>query len=643
MKNLKGFCGKYFSLAAILALSTTITLANETKSYVDTKQNSEEQIEYAETEELTPPSDELNVAVITKRIKAKKSKVYSASKSYVSATNVTDNVNILTSDEMKLQGITTLSQALDSLPGISITSNGGLGQTTNIIMQGLSNKYTLVLIDGVKQNDPSNSSGANLSNILTQNIERIEVIKGAQGGVWGADAVGGVINIITKKAKPGTHASVGVEAGSYKYRSYTTFLSHKTHSYDVMLSALHVKQDGYSVVLPYGDDLDKYENDAYRNTTINLKAGYWINANNRIEFSHQDVNAMAEYDWANDPNKDEKINYREKSTFLTYKYFTRRHEIEATLSQSYSNREEWDLKGKSPAIEIKDTLRYGKDNTLVFGVNYEKRKIEYIKSGENKKANDSSKAIFLNNVYRVNSWVLSQALRYDAFSAYDNKLTGKLGVKYFVNDNLNIYTNIGNGYLAPNMTNMINKWGKPNFDLQPEKSESINIGVKFHDLNINIFRNKIKNMIITDGASWPAPAQYINEKGTSKFKGIEISYQKMFFDKLLLGGNYTYVDAKNANGERLDKRPRYQIGLNASYSVTKKLIINADGTYVGSRAEFGHETGRYFLANANINFQIDKTWSTYFKVNNILDKQYQTVYGYATARRSFYLGVKASF
>ncbi len=643
MKNLKGFRGKYFSLAAILALSTTITLANETKSYSDTKQNMQEQTEYTEAEELTPPSDELNVAVITKRIKAKKSKVYSASKSYVSATNVTDNVSILTSQEMQLQGMTTVSQALDSLPGISITSNGGLGQTTNIIMQGLSNKYTLVLIDGVKQNDPSNSSGANLSNILTQNIERIEVIKGSQGGVWGADAVGGVINIITKKAKPGTHASAGIEVGSYRYRSYTTSLSHKTRSFDLMLSALHVEQNGYSVVLPKGDDLDKYEDDGYRNTTINFKAGYWINANNRIEFSHQDVNAMAEYDFVNDPNKDEKINYREKSTFLTYKYFARRNEIEATLSQSYSNREEWNLKGKSPAIEIKDTLKYGEDNTLVFGVNYEKRKIEYVQSGENKKANDSSKAIFLNNVYRVNSWVLSQALRYDTFSAYENKLTGKLGVKYFVNDNLNIYTNIGNGYLAPNMTNMINQWGKPNFDLKPEKSESINLGVKFYGLNVNIFKNKIKNMIITDGASWPAPAQYINEKGTSKFKGIEISYQKLFFDKLLLGGNYTYVDAKDADGKRLDKRPRYQVGLNASYSATKKLILNANGTYVGSREEFGNETGRYLLANANINYKINKTWNTYFKVNNILDKEYQTVYGYATARRSFYLGVKASF
>jgi len=638
MKNPKGFRGKYFSLAAILALSTTITLANETKSYTDTKQNSEEQVEYTEAEELTPPSDELNVAIISKRIKAKKSKVYSASKSLVSATNVTDNVNILTSQEMELQGITTVSQALDSLPGVSVTSNGGLGQTTNIIMQGLDNKYTLVLIDGVKYNDPSNFSGANLSNILVENIERIEVIKGAQGGVWGADAVAGVINIITKKAKPGTHASVGVEAGSYKYRSYTASLSHRTRTYDVMLSALHISQDGYSVVLPKGDNLDKYEDDAYRNTTVNLKVGYWINADNRIEFSHQDVNAMAEYDWTSDPNKDEVINYREKATYLTYKYFTGRHKIETTVSQGYTLREEWNLKGKTPSIEIKDTFRYGKDNLLVFGGNYEKRKIE--SSGD--KSEDSSKSLFLNNTYRYKNIVLSQALRYDNFSDYDNKITGKLGAKYLFSEDVNFYVNIGNGYLAPSITQITNPWGKPNLELKPEKSESINFGVTFYGLNVNLFKNKIDNMIEYVWAPYPN-SQYKNSVGTSKFKGIEISYQKTLFDKLLLGGNYTYVDAKDADGKRLEKRPRYQIGLNASYSATKKLILNMDGTYVGSRTEFGNETGRYFLANTNIHYKIDKTWSTYFKVNNILDKEYQTVYGYATSRRSFYLGVKASF
>ena len=661
MKNLKGFRGKYFSLAAILALSTTITLANETKSYSDIKQNMQEQTEYTEAEELTPPSDELNVAVITKRIKAKKSKVYSASKSYVSATNVTDNVSILTSDEMKLQGITTLSQALDSLPGISITRSGGLGTTTSLFVQGFSNKYTLILIDGVRYSDPTNTSGSDISNILIDDIERIEVIKGAQSGVWGADAAAGVVNIITKKAKVGIHASVGMEVGSYKYRSNFVTLSHRTHSFDMMLSAIRTTQDGFTSKAGKGEDLDQYEDDPYRNTTINVKTGYWLNTDNRIEFGYHDINSLSHYDSAGS-NSDGRNDYRGKTGYLKYKLYVGKHIIETTLSQSNFHNKALDATsgisdsvGKTPSLEIKDTFKYGQNSTLVLGGTYEKREIEYTKIGSSKeKRDETNRAIYLNNTNRFDDLVISQALRYDDFSEFDKEVTGKLGAKYLFNDDFNIYANYSTGYKTPNMMDMINVWGASNFDLKPEKIKGYNIGLEYYGLNINLFKNKIENMIAWESAPWPTPGKNINIDGTSILKGVELSYQQLFFKKLLLGVNYTYVDAKDADENKLSRRPKYQVGLNVSYEVTKKLILSVDGTYIGSRLDYYFapaptyaktqtQTGRYLLANANINYKINKTWNTYFKVNNILDKEYQTVYGYATARRSFYLGVKASF
>ncbi len=661
MKNPKGFRGKYFSLAAILALSTTITLANETKSYIE--QNSEEQVEYTEAEELTPPSDELDVAVISKRIKAKKSKVYSASKSLVSKTNVTDNVSIITSQEMKLQGMTTVAQALNSLPGVNVTRSGGLGATTSLFVQGFSNKYTLILLDGIRYSDPTNTSGADISNLLLDDVERIEVIKGAQSGVWGADAAAGVVNIITKKAQPGTHASVGAEAGSYKYRSYSTSLSHRTHSFDIMLSALRTTQDGFTSQAPKGEDLDQYEDDPYQNTTLNLKTGYWINADNRIEFGYHDINSLSYYD-SNGPDSDGGNDYRGKTGYLRYKLYVGKHTIETTLSQSYFRNKQKDLTfstyydqiedsvGKIPSLEIKDTFRYGDDSTLVAGGIYEKKEIEYsVVAGSKEERDENNKAFYLNNVNRFENLVLSQALRYDDFSEFDSKLTGKAGAKYLFDENFNVYANYGTGYKAPNTMDMINIWGDSNFDLKPEEIESFNAGVEYHGLNINLFDNKIKDMIEWQNAAWPAQGKNVNTQGTSKLKGVEVSYQQMFFEKLLLGTNYTYVDAKDAQGKRLIRRPRYQVGLNAAYEVTKKLIFSADGTFIGSRedSDFSSfpatsvETGKYLLANANIGYKIDKTWNTYLKLHNILDKEYQSVYGYATPRRSVYVGLKANF
>jgi len=657
MKSPKGFCGKYFSLAAILALSTTATLASTTASLNDLQSSIQKQDEYAQSEEETPPQDEQPIVVISKKIKNKKSRVYSATKSIVSSTNTTDNVNIITSQEMKLQSLTTVAQALKTLPGISVTRSGGLGENTSLFLQGMSNKYTLVLIDGVRYNDPTNTSGADLSNILIDDIDKIEVIKGAQSGVWGADAAAGVINIITKKATVGTHARVGIEAGSYKRRSISVGFSKRTRKYNAMLSVLRTMQNGFTAQAPKNSDLSQYERDPYRNTTVNLNAGYWINTSNHIEFGYHDINSLTNYD-SNGPNSNGRADYRGKSGYLKYKYYFGRNTIEATLTQSYFHSKQLDATsgikdsvGEIPSLELKDTLRYGHKNSLVFGMDSKKRKVYYTKVGNaEKNNNDTNRAVFLNNTISFDKLVLSQALRYDHFNDFKNKLTGKIGAKYLFSKNFNIYINAGTAYKTPNIMDMINIWGASNFNLKPEKIRTYSVGLNYLGLGVNIFRNEIKDMIVWNNAPYPT-GKNINILGTSVIKGVEISYQQMLFEKLLFGGNYTYIDAKDKDGNRLLKRPRYQVGLNATYWARENLSISANGLYVGSRTDKDFsswpatyvDTGRYFVLNSKIDFKVNKTWDTYIKVDNIFDRRYQDVYGYATPRRSFYIGVNAKF
>jgi vitamin B12 transporter len=660
MRSPKGFRGKYFSLAAILALSTTITLANQVQSTEDVQKSVQTKEEYDENEELTPSTEELDVAVVAKKIKVKKSQIYSASKSYLSKTNVTDNVNILTSEEMKLQGFVTVDDALKSLPGLSVTSSGGLGQTSSVFLQGMANQYLLVLVDGVKYNDPANTSGARLDTLLVDDIDKIEVIKGAQSGVWGADAAAGVINIITKRATPGVHASIGVEAGSYKTRTLSASLSQKTHIYDVMLSYLRITSNGFSAQVPYGKNVDDYESDAYRNTTLNFKGGYWLDADNRIEAGYQDINSLTHYD-ASSPNSDGRSDYRSKQGYITYKHYVAKHLIEATLSEYQSEYKDLDLvyspwydqvgytKGQTPSFELKDTYKYAKEGMLVFGGSLENRKITYTKVGssEEEKKEDKNRALFINNVYDYKNFVFSQALRYDYFNAFKNKVTGKVGLKYNFNSDLNVYANYGTAYKTPNILQMIYPWGTghSNFDLKPENIKSFNVGVEYQGLHVNYFKNKIQDMISYGTNS------YENLEGTSTLQGLEVSYQQIFFKKLLLGTNYTYVDAKDKDGQRLIRRPRYQVGINVSYLLMPKVTVSANGTYLGSRLDTDYstsssasvQTGRYFVANTKVDYRLNKTFSTYIKCNNIFDKIYQDVYGYGTTRRSFYVGFNAKF
>ncbi|MBN1838693.1 MAG: TonB-dependent receptor [Campylobacterales bacterium] len=647
MKKLKGFRGKYFSLAAILALNTTIAIASEGQSVVD----NEKQLYAPKAESSSETSEVLEetsapAVVISKKIKTQKSEVYSASKSLVSATNVTDNVSIITSEELSQKGISTVTEALNTIPGISITTQGGKGTLSSVFMQGMANKYTLVMVDGIRYNDPSNSSGADFSNLLVGDIERIEVIKGAQSGVWGADAAAGVINIITKSASKGTHGSAGIELGSYGHKSFNTSLSHKTDRFDAILSVQRVIEDGFSAQAPWRKDIDNYEDDAYRNTTINLKSGYWINDSNRIEAGYHDINALSSYDGFLAPNSTQHSDLKQRSGYLSYKYFIANHAIETTLSKSTFERKEleasnsYDVKNyeaEVPSIEMKDTWKYYDNGTLVFGGTYEKRDldIEYVAQPK-ESLEENSKALYINNTNKFGKVVLTEALRYDKYSDFDDKTTGKVGVKYLFSNDFNIYTNYGTAYKIPNVWELMYSNG----ELKPENIQSFNVGLQYAGLSINLFRNEIEDMISWDSATWNNK----NIDGTSVLKGIEISYEQLLFQSLLAGANYTYVDAKDEDGDRLVNRPRYQTTLYATYMPIKQIAWNINGTYIGSREDSStNETGNYFVANTKLTYHITKDVDVYVKVNNLFDRYYQSVYGYASAERSYYAGIQAKF
>jgi vitamin B12 transporter len=658
MKSPKGFKGKYFSLAAITATVATVTLQAQTVSAQQVTQASQEYTKEAHEEDVLLEVDEAPVVVISKKITSQKASVVSATKTPTSPTNLTDNVTIITAEELSLRGATTLKDALAFVPGLSAISNGALGQTTSIFMQGMGNKYTLVLIDGVRFNDPSNTSGSNIAHLLLDNVERIEIIRGAQSGVWGADAAAGVINIITKEAKPGFNGSVNIEAGSYGYKHGAVQLSYRTPLTDASLSASRVLADGPTAKAPRGKNSKDYEDDPYRNTTVHVKVGHWITPDNRVEAGYRDVNAFTHYDENADLVSSGRLDYRSRLGHLGYTYFVGRHTIDAKVSVTKSTTKDLDIvfspwfnqveifKGKTTTAELKDTLKYGDKNALTLGASFEEREVKYTILGESEKnRDDNNRAIYANNVIVFNGWNFSQALRYDAFNTFQNKTTGKLGLSYAFSPDVSVYINGGTAYKAPSILDMVNPWGASNFDLEPEKIRSYNAGVHFHALHVNVFRNEIKNMILWDGG------MNKNLSGTSVFKGIEISLEQAIAKDWLMGASYTYTDARDGENKRAARVPRYQASTHVTYVPTKELRLTALGNYIGSRPDKDYstwpatdvDTGRYFLAHLKADYTINNTWSVYGKLNNLFDRKYQEVDGYATLGRSVYVGVKATF
>lgn len=163
--------------------------------------------------------------LVAQSIELEEINVVSATNTEQSLKDVTSNINVITKQDLEEKNFTTVTQALNTVSGINFSSNGGLGQATSVYLRGQSSKKVLVLIDGIRYNDITGLSGAPFENLMIEDIQQIEIVKGAQSGVWGADATAGVINIITSKPKDGVHASMIAEYGSYA----TKKLEHPHH------------------------------------------------------------------------------------------------------------------------------------------------------------------------------------------------------------------------------------------------------------------------------------------------------------------------------------------------------------------------------------------------------------------------------
>jgi len=588
--------------------------------------------------------------------------VSGATKSEQSIKDITTNVEVITNVELEEKNIKTVSEALNLVSGVSFTSNGGIGATTSISIRGSDTNRVLILVDGVRYQDPANISGSNIAQLMIYDIEKIEIIKGAQSGVWGADAAAGVVNIITKKAKKGTHGTLNAEFGSFQTKKYGATISHKQKTFDMKLSANKITSDGFTTQAPRGEDIDNFEDDSYRNTTLNLQTNYYINDEATVGFNVTDIDALKEYDLTSGNDITMKSDIDTKLYSLSYLQKYNQHKFKIKADKSDFKREEIgtvarfgmdfikNFKAKTESIELSDDFKYNDDSFLLFGVSKSKDDVDYILTNDTSNQKDNNqKSVFLTNSNKFNNLVLTQSIRYDRYDSFDNKTTGKIGVKYNFTDFLYLSSNIGTAYNTPSVIQELNPYGAVNTDLNPENSKSADISIGYKDLKVTYFYNQVKDLIQwydPDGFGG-TPAIYKNLDGESKFKGLEVEYSKEVLQSTLLTLNYTYLSAKNKDKKYLARRAQENLKFGIDYYGISKFHIGLNGEYVGKRYDNedkqGEQTGKYTIAHLNINYDFNKEVKIYGKIENITDKYYQTVDGFSSSPRAFYMGVKYSF
>ncbi len=578
--------------------------------------------------------------------------VTSATKSEQSIKDVTSNIEVISKEEIEEKNFTNVSEALNTIAGIDITSNGGLGQTSFIRINGMHYTNVLVLIDGVRYNDITNGS-AFPENILVSDIERIEIIKGAQSGIWGADASAGVINIITKKAKNGFAAAINAEYGSFNTRKYGLGLSFKEDKFYGKINASKITSDGFSSLAPRGVDLDSLEDDSYKNESLSLKAGYNIDDSNKIDLSHILIHTKNEYDGgpfgssildqANNTtynsesrSKFSKINFNHIDSFNNLNIYASKSDFKREYPAGYTTLYRGDIK----EYGLNSKIDYLNKDFLIIGL--DRKEFNQDKNYEIDYANNG---FFLtnSNFFNNGDTVLTESIRYDKYTSFKNKFTGKIGLKHTLNDFI-FSSNYGTGYKAPSLYQLSKDGGN---DLKPEYTKSFDVAVEYKDLEVRYFKNKIDDLVEYNDNGTPSDYSddyYSNAKGESNLRGYEVNYTNDIVKDTLLSLSYTNLIAKDKDSNRILRVPKETLKLNLDYYGIKKFHFNINGKYIGSREDLSDtQTGKYTVWNSVVNYSINTKTSVYLKVDNLFDKYYQTVNNYASAPRSAYIGFKATF
>jgi vitamin B12 transporter len=376
-----------------------------------------------------------------------------------------------------------------------------------------------------------------------------------------------------------------------------------------------------------------------------------IAENQTLTLSHNHTQARSEYDDFGQPDSIKRANTQTDLSQLIYHVGSTKISAEQSLFSSEQLDEGYKdlVEAKVQSVTVSHQV-----NNLLVGAGYTRNEVDsekpfndwtfdgtsWVQAYQGQRIQDKNtraKSLFATHSHDWKNFTFNEALRWDNYSNFGSELTGKLGVKMAITANQSLALNYGTAYNAPNIIQILNPWGTANPDLTPEKSAEASITYNLYGLTLTYFDKEIDELI-----NWVG-GQYQNVDGTTKIKGVEAEYKKRF-EQWQFAINYTHLDTKKADGEPLARRPDNQVGLNLNWYATDKLDINLNGQYIGSRSgNVDSVTEHYSVWNTVINYELNQTTTAYLKVNNLTDKYYQTIAGYATAARSAYLGLSARF
>ena len=580
-------------------------------------------------------------------------------------------VTVITSEDIQQKQERTLADVLQDVPGLNLVQTGGPGSTASIFMRGTNANHTKVLIDGIDVSDPSSSDGSfDFSQILTSDIERVEVLRGPQSGLYGSDAIGGVINVITKTGSGPPQLRASVEGGSFDTFNQTAGVSGSVSRFNYDVDVVHFHSGDTTVtpanLVPPGRPVNP---DSYDNKTYSAKLGAGLTDN-------FDVGLVARYtDTALRSTSDDSLGPEATPTDSdNHELFTRgtAHLVlfdgafDQTLGIGYTDYRRRILdpndvpaepslyRGDRVKLDWHGNIRLAAGQVLTIGAEHQRDRINDSSPVQAQMSNNAGFAQLQSSFGE--RFFNAISVRYDDNDRFGSKATYRIAPAFLIPETgTKLKGSVGTGFKAPTLDELFDSFPQYGFfanpDLKPETSLGYDLGFEQAVLDKRVrfgatyFHNDIKNLVSINEAG----TSYENV-GQATTYGVEsfVSYRP--WDPLTLRGDYTYTIAEDdVLHQALLRRPKHKASLNATWKVTEKASLSATLLYVGPWTDVSRDgtvsgltANGYTLVNLAGSYDLGHCVTAFARINNLLDRQYQDPIGFQHQGLGVFTGVRVA-
>lgn len=600
--------------------------------------------------------------------------VVTATRTESKMVDVPVNATVISAEKIADRHYLDVADALKDVPGATVIDSGEGADEKKIILNG--DERVLVLVNGRRVNfDVGTMSRASydLNQIPDVSlIERIEVVKGHGGALYGSDAVGGVVNIITKKMDH-SYGKVSMGFGSQQARDAKAMYTIKEGKTGVMVAASKYKQGYYKYKDVADNSTKRWPGDTkFENEKVSLKLAQELTETSNLEFGYDfsKYSGISQYSVTSPgPSLIDK-----KTNNIYMKYDWLMNDTDQGYLQVYRNKYEYDNFGKIDekvaGFEAQQAISTAENNKLVVGASYRSSHVNAVTGSYNDKINN--KALFVSDQWEfAPRWTLDAGVRYDKHSTAGSKTTWSAGLNKKFDENSHAYFNWGQVFKAPTLDDLYynnTSWwqiGDPN--LKPEKGDTWTVGYGTRiadktDVNISYFQSDLEDAITWDWSGSPAYAKNIHKQ---KKNGMELSISHELNDNWNLEASYTYVRVRNDNndgsGYVRDNNyipNMYRFGVRYHDDLWNADLFLRGGSGAdtsGANDWYGNYTQKYVDSNyvtldMSVSYKASKDLSFYAKGYNLLNKAYAEsagavnyAYSYPAQGRRFIIGAEYTF